>query len=368
MEGPKMTAVREATNLAIDLLQPHDTVAVVAFNHVRSVLIAHQPVNKPQQLKAKIGQIQADGGTHIGLALEAALKELNQSSAHPTRRIMLLTDGETADDEEQCVRLATSAGAVGIPITALGVGTDWNEALLTTIADQSGGVADYIDQPAKLREYFQASVQSAQAAVVQNALLTLRLTPGVAVRAVWQVIPLISNLGFRPVDDRSLAIPLGELEKGQGRTLLVELTVAPKPMGTFRIGQLDLQYDVPAAQVQAEHVRADILLSFTDDTSATQTVDGRVMNIAEKVSAHKLQTRALQDIEVGNITGATQKLQSAVTRLLNQGEAELAQSLQQEVNNLQQQGTMTAEGQKTIKFGSRKTVRLSDLDLNNLKP
>jgi Ca-activated chloride channel homolog len=63
------------------------------------------------------------------------------------------------------------------------------------------------------------------------------------------------------------------------------------------------------------------------------------------------------------VSGATQKLQSAVTRLLSQGEVELAQTMQQEIENLQQSGQLSSEGQKTMKFGTRKTVRLSDLDV-----
>ena len=58
-------------------------------------------------------------------------------------------------------------------------------------------------------------------------------------------------------------------------------------------------------------------------------VNAPVMNIVEKISAFKLQTRALQDLQAGDVGGATQKLQSAVTRLLNQGELELAQTMQQ---------------------------------------
>jgi Ca-activated chloride channel family protein len=76
-----------------------------------------------------------------------------------------------------------------------------------------------------------------------------------------------------------------------------------------------------------------------------------------------LQTRALQDLQSGNVASATQKLQNAVTRLLSQGETELAQTMQQEIQNLEQSGKLSSEGQKTIKFGTRKTVRLSDLDL-----
>ena len=103
--------------------------------------------------------------------------------------------------------------------------------------------------------------------------------------------------------------------------------------------------------------------TFSADAGLNAQVNAPVMNIVEKVSAFKLQTRALQDLQSGDVTGATQKLQSAVTRLLSQGEVELAQTMQQEITNLQETGQISSEGQKTMKFGTRKTVRLSDLDV-----
>jgi Ca-activated chloride channel family protein len=106
-----------------------------------------------------------------------------------------------------------------------------------------------------------------------------------------------------------------------------------------------------------------VLLTFTADQGQIAQVNAPIMNIVEKVSAFKLQTRALQDLQSGDVTGATQKLKGAVTRLLNQGEVDLAQTMQNEINNLEQGGQISSEGQKTIKFGTRKTVRLSDLDL-----
>jgi Ca-activated chloride channel family protein len=82
------------------------------------------------------------------------------------------------------------------------------------------------------------------------------------------------------------------------------------------------------------------------------------MNLVEKVSAFKLQTRALQDLEAGNIPAATQKLKGALTHLLNQGDTELAGVVQQELANLEKGRVMSPEGRKTIRFESGKTVRL----------
>jgi Ca-activated chloride channel family protein len=77
------------------------------------------------------------------------------------------------------------------------------------------------------------------------------------------------------------------------------------------------------------------------------------------VTAFKLQTRALEDAQAGNLAGAQQKLTNAVTMLLSQGETDLAHQLQFEADRLARGRQVSAEGRKTIQFTSRKTVRLS---------
>jgi Ca-activated chloride channel family protein len=362
MRGDKIDRVRRATTTAIDLLGDKDMLSVVIFDHRTDVLIPAGYVREPEDIQQAISKIRDAGGTRIAPALEKALREIEKGNRESIRRLVLLTDGQT-EHENECLLRAQDAGAIGVPITALGVGYDWNEDLLIEMANRSGGTADYIDQASKIAEYFQTTVQRAQAAVVQGSVLTLRLVQGVTPRTVWQVIPLIDNLGYQPISDRDVNVPLGELESGQGRTLLIELLVEPRPVGQYRIGQTEVNYNVPALNLSDQKAREDVMVTFTDDAQAINQVNAPVMNIVEKVSAFKLQTRALKDLESGNVTSATQKLKSAVTRLLSQGEVELAETMQQEVSNLEQRGQLSSEGQKTIKFGTRKTVRLSDLDV-----
>jgi Ca-activated chloride channel family protein len=362
MKGEKIDRVRRATGRALELLDAQDIASVVIFDHRSEVLIPAGPVANPRELQDKINRIRDAGGTKIAPALEKGLREIEKGGPNAVRRLVLLTDGQT-ENEGDCLRWADEAGRRGVPITALGVGKDWNEDLLIDMANRSGGTADYIDRPDKIVDYFQNTVQRAQATAIQNAVLTLRLVQGVTPRAVWQVIPLISNLGYRPVSDRDVSVPLGELESGIGRALLIEVLVDPRPAGQYRIGQAEVSYDAPLLNLYGEKTRADVMLTFTTDAGLAAQVHAPVMNIVEKVSAFKLQTRALQDLQSGDVAGATQKLQNAVTRLLNQGEVELAQTMQQEIANLQQSGQLSSEGQKTMKFGTRKTVRLSDLDV-----
>lgn len=363
MKGDKIERVRLATSLAVDMLNQQDTFSVVIFDHRTEVLIPAQTVDKPDDLKATIKRIRDAGGTKIAPAVEKAMREIAKDTSDTIRRMVLLTDGQT-EHEDDCLVQAEEAGRISVPITALGVGDDWNEDLLIDMANRSGGTADFIDRPDKISDYFQTTVQRAQAAVVRNTLCTLRLVQGVTPRALWQVIPMINDMSHKyPLAERDIAISLGELESGQGQTLLIELLIEPRPVGQYRVGQLEVTYDIPALSLSQEKAREDVLLTFSADAGEINKVNAPVMNIVEKVSAFKLQTRALQDLQLGNVSGATQKLKSAVTRLLNQGEADLAETMQKEISNLEQSGKLSSEGQKTIKFGTRKTVRLSDLDL-----
>jgi Ca-activated chloride channel family protein len=82
------------------------------------------------------------------------------------------------------------------------------------------------------------------------------------------------------------------------------------------------------------------------------------MNLMEKVSAFKLQTRALTEAEAGNIAAATQKLQAAATVLLNLGEDELAEAAEQEILGLKKTGALSAAGTKKLEYGTRKLTQV----------
>ena len=171
---------------------------------------------------------------------------------------------------------ADNAAHNNIPIVALGVGSDWNEDLLMEIGFKSGGQADYIDQALYIGQYFEATAKAMRSAVVQNAMLTLHLVAGV------------TPLGYSPISDRAITIPLGELEKDRGQALLVELMLPAWQAGTYRIAQAEVVYDVPQLNLSQESVQADIMLRFTHDPNLARLVNSRVIDIVEKVVALKV--------------------------------------------------------------------------------
>jgi Ca-activated chloride channel homolog len=365
MQGEKIERLREATYQVIDMLQPQDHISIIAFSSRLDVLVPSQPIGEwsgRAELRDKVSLIKADGGTSMAPAMEAGLLELRKqmkpgSTQALVNRLVLLTDGMT-EKEKRCIQQAEHSAQLGVPITALGIGKDWNDKLMEQIARESNGEADYIASAEQIRGHFTRAVQQMQAVALQHALMRVRPSLNIEVRSVYRAHPLISSLKPTVAPDRTQLVTLGEIERGHGQTLLVEFVVPQRAAGSYRIAQIEVEYDVPQMGLQGQVSTLDVLLSYSHDTAAVPPLDPEVMNIVEKTSAFRLQTRALEDLDAGNVQGATQKLRGALTHLLNQGDTELAATVQSELDNLEKGRVMTSEGRKTIRFQSGKTVRL----------
>ncbi len=355
MKGPKLRNVKEAVKMVIDRLEPTDYISVVIFDDTAQVMIPSMPANDNVGMKAAIDRIRDGGGTTMSLGMIQGLNELRRwNIPNAVNRMILLTDGVTYGDSERCRQLASDARANGIAIYPLGIGQDWDEALLDDIGQRSGGMpAEFIRNPEDAMSIFQQQISSAVAVAVRNAVLTLRLPTCVTPRKAVKVLPIISDLGQSVLSDRQVVIPLGDLEKDTPQSVLVELMVDPRPAGLFRIAQAELSYDVPIANLIGERVREDIKVNFTTDASLAAQVNPLVMNFAEKANAHQLVTRVLDEYKR---TGkATTRLAPSVTRVLD----EETRSALEQINQGQQisQEQVKSIGNKTRKL----TQRLDDL-------
>jgi Ca-activated chloride channel family protein len=306
-------------------------------------------------MKAAIDRIRDAGGTTMSLGMIQGLNELRRwNIPNAVNRMILLTDGVTYGDTDRCRQLARDARATGISIYPLGIGQDWDENLLDTIGEMSGGMpAEFIRNPADAMAIFEQQVQSAVAVAVRNATLILRLPQGVTAKKAVKVLPIIQDLGQSVLADRQVVIHLGDLEKDHAQSVLVELMIDPRPAGLFRIAQAELTYDVPIANLVGESIREDIKVTFTTDTNEAAQVNPLVMNFAEKANAHRLVTRVLDEYKR---TGkATTRLAPNVTRVLDPE----TQAALEQINQGQQisQDQVKSIGNKTRKL----TQRLDDI-------
>jgi len=365
MAGEKLRTMKEAVNHIIDQLGEDDIISIVTFQSRTEILAPAQPARDKEALKRAVNKIRDGGGTNVAPALQAGLRLVSQSlSPERVSRIILLTDGEATDREEDSRRIADEAGSSRVPIIGLGFGQEWKEDFLFDLADRSIqvssgsrlGMADYIPTPQDADRIFNEVYQSMQV-VAQDVTVNLRMVQGVEARQVWQVTPLIRHLGNEVIQGRTIQIQTGQLEKS-GIAYLAEIMLPSRPEGAVRIAQADMTFQVPEQGLQRQ--AADLVVQYSNDPALYNQMVGRVMNVVEKVQAFRLQTQALDDAQVGDVNNATRKLRQAVTILLSQGETELAGQMQQEADRLEASGQVSSEGKKTIMLTSRKTVKLSE--------
>ena len=355
MRGAKLKNVKEAVKMVIDRLEPTDYISVVIFDDTAQVIIPSMPANDPIGMKAAIDRIPDAGGTTMSLGMIQGLGELRRwNIPNAVNRMILLTDGVTYGDTDRCRQLARDAAAANIAINPLGIGSDWDESLLDDIGRLSGGPpAEFIRSASDAMTVFQQQLQSAVAVAVRNATLTLRLPAGVSPRKAVKVLPLIRDVDQSSLSDRQVVISLGDLEKDNAQSVLVELMIDPRPAGLFRIAQAELSYDVPIAGIVGERIRDDIKVTFTTDANEAAQVNALVMNFAEKANANRLVTRVLDEYKR---TGkATTKLAPNVTRVLDPE----TQAAIEQINQGQQisQDQVKSIGNKTRKL----TQRLDDI-------
>ena len=163
MQGPKL---REAKRCVVDLIQrmhSEDQVGLVQYDdQVDTVL----PLTEVGQLSGIIDSlvqgITANGGTdlHAGWLRGGEMlapKAGNQSTCHT----ILLSDGQTnrglTNTARICEQVSALAGA-GVTTTTVGLGADFNEELMTAIAQAGHGSAHYGERAIDLAETFEAEI------------------------------------------------------------------------------------------------------------------------------------------------------------------------------------------------------------------
>ncbi|HEX2915248.1 MAG TPA: VWA domain-containing protein [Chloroflexia bacterium] len=353
MRGDKLYAVKNAARHVIDQLTVADYFSLVSFNDRATVVVSCQRVSSREALKQLVDSIEGKGGTELANGLYAGIAEMRPATSFtPLNYILLLTDGQTYGDADRCVQLGQEAARHRIVIHPMGVGTDWNEDLLETVAARSGGASEYIESADKIVSIFMQKIGQLRSTLTQTSSLRFEPDHGTRLKQVYRVTPNIAELSQVETQDGATEVNLGPLSKGIEYSLLMEILIPGRQPGIQRIGNVSVTFSSPGSPGALKQVELPLGLNFAANTGGI-SIDPDVKAIVDKVTTFKLQNRAWQDIAAGDIPSGTKRLAAVSTRLLAMGELELSQQVQQEVQNLQQRGVPSSQGKKRIKYGTR---------------
>lgn len=347
MQGDRLDYVKAATHQIIDDLEDQDILGIVAFSDRAEVLMPSRLLDDRPRAHARVSSIWASGGTEILHGLKMGLEQLRRFHRDDVvSHLILLTDGRTYGDEDECIVEARRAGLERIGISALGIGEDWNDAFLDDLAHQAGGISSYISYPQQVHSVLREQVRGLGALYARDMRLTLRFSESAWLEAAFRTAPYIER-----ILPKEGGLDLGVLQVGMPVRVLLEVIVAGMPAGRHRLLQLELTAQVPALKRQERRV-FDLDVEFVADPPE-EPVPAAIVNTLSRLSIFRLQEQAWAALDSGEREEARRRLETVATRLLDMGEKELAHMALLEAGRVAQGGQVSEKGHKTIKYGTR---------------
>ena len=185
MAGQPLSEAQRCAEFVVSRLRPIDTVSVVEFDNRVARLWPAVPIGNGDAVRAAIGRIRAGGNTNLhGGWLEGAAT-LGDVGGAGLKRVILLSDGcanegltDSAQIAEQCAALAQH----GITTSTYGLGNNFNEDLMVSMARAGGGNSYYGDGVQDLIEPFQQELDLLANLALQQVELSVQAPDGVQVQ------------------------------------------------------------------------------------------------------------------------------------------------------------------------------------------
>ena len=349
-------------------LSQSDRISIVQFDDKASTIVGLTPATQISQLEDAINKLRSFSGcTCMARGLRQALNMLQHENM-TIRRTLLFTDGKTVDESE-CRELAQKCATNNIPITALGVGEEFNEELLISLSDTTGGSQFYVvpgnpigtqlaitDLPKTILEEF----TQAQQEVITNLALTVKTVQGVNLTRIVRAYPFQAEF---PLNHEHEPHPIGNVAGNDETIFILEFTITSRAASKMRLAQLGLTYDIPGQQRRGELPLQNIVVEFVTGQMAAQ-VDQEVMGYVQQCNIAQLVGEATQIAEQ-NPQRAEELLKTAEKITQQSGNKDMTESLKEAQNELRKTRNLTSGTRKTVKMGSKgKTVKMAD-DVNN---
>ncbi|MFT5433540.1 MAG: Ca-activated chloride channel family protein, partial [Myxococcota bacterium] len=240
MRGDKIVHTREAARHLISQLTDKDTVAIVSYSDdVRVDLPASQAdaETRKEALDA-ISRIRPGGSTNLSGGLFRGQDEVNRNlRTGQVNRVILMSDGlanRGITDTRALSQQAQKHAQQGVSVTTMGVGTDYNEDLMTAVADHASGNYYFIEKSSAIASVFTLELSRMFSTVAQAATVEVLIEDGVELKQVF---------GYTSTREGDIVkVPLAEMFAGQKRSILLEFVVPTVREGNVRVGEVTLRY------------------------------------------------------------------------------------------------------------------------------
>ncbi|MEQ1697359.1 MAG: VWA domain-containing protein [Hyphomicrobiaceae bacterium] len=256
---------RKAAQLAVDRLGRDDILAVVSYDDKVEIEVPSTKVTDAESIKDKIGRLKPRGSTAIHAGLLAGAEEIRKfKSKERVNRIILLSDGLAnvgPSKASDFVSLGKELASEGITVSTLGLGTGYNEDLMSGLARAADGGHAFVQESADLANFIAKEFDDTLGIVGQQAEIIFTLNEGASpVRTLGRTADISGN---------KITYKVGALFGGADQILVAEVAVQALSAAEQReIAKIEVTYTDPATgkRVTASGVAQ---ARFSDDREAS---------------------------------------------------------------------------------------------------
>jgi Ca-activated chloride channel family protein len=270
----RLDKVKAGLHTLIDHLQAGDRLALVEFDDQVDVDAPLGATLDRPGLHAIVDRLQPRGATDIFDGLEAGFKLLGDAPASERQnRVIFLSDGNaTAGDTSQVDIQAMAAKRVarGIGLTTIGVGSDFDVALMRGLAEQGAGNFYFLEDPSAASEVFSEELDYFMQPIALDVQLTATAGPGYQLGEVvgshlWSSQPRSGSMQIPAVFVASRTSQSGgQGRRGGGSMIFIHMT--PIAGNTGRVADVTLSFRTPGS---AERISQTVALDYAADPTVT---------------------------------------------------------------------------------------------------
>lgn len=286
MHGDKIAQARRAVHELVARMHGDDRIAIVTYSHEATMLQSLTPVVEAREgIAARIESMYAGGGTNIPSGLELGSHVLNGAPPNMIRRLVLVSDGLDGSgialtDIQSQVQVRANGG---MTTSALGVGVDYDERWLGTVADAGRGNYEFLAQGRELGPFLHRELEQASTTVADNTRFELTVPSGWRLTDVWGGQ---ANGG---------SIALGSLFAGERRRVTLRFEVAAGAEGDASEVPIALRY---RAVGNSSDRNLDLgRLSVRVVSEEAQVLASRDVTLHAEAVAQQIDARQAQAIE-----------------------------------------------------------------------
>jgi Ca-activated chloride channel homolog len=322
MMGDKLEYCKKAAQFVVDNLDPDDRVSVVIYESGVKVLVPSTKAGNKEQLKRMIAGINVAGGTCMSCGMLSGYDEVKRYFEQQyVNRVLLLTDGlaNTGISDRKSLDSIANKWAANdrITLSTFGVGADFDEKMLTELAEYGIGNYYFIDKPENIPPIFSKEMKGLLEVVAQEASVKLELPANVTVVKVY---------GYRFEQKGStLIIPFRDIFSEELKSVLVELKLK-QPQTDPLVFKSAFTFNDAVTKQKNTVINSDVTLVPTVDYAVIdKNTDDYVLQQVTIFKSNDMLEEAMDKADKGDFDGAA-KVVSANESYLNVQKAKVKYS------------------------------------------